>query len=317
MSDFSRYGRDVTSVFGLLGMNEVDLTAALGWVMAQSPAFLDSFLRLLDVHSDVHQVTVALEVADADGRTDIELVGPRLKVVIEAKQGWLVPGEHQLSKYVDRFNAEDQALLLSLSDSSDRWARDQLPASIRGVPVRHLPWDGIRSIVRQTMRNVRGRERVWLEELERYMGAATSRRPVDDQWVYCVVLSDAKLGGSSFKDYVTRQRVYFHPYGGRNGWPKRPPNLLCFRWGGVIRQVNRVASVEVVACLQDRFSSVGLDEADGPHIVYSLGPDIPIPHISTQRTYATGRVWCLLDQLLTQPTLADAVRSSDALTRTS
>lgn len=67
---------------------------------------------------------------------------------------------------------------------------------------------------------------MWLDELESYMGMATSRRPADDQWVFCVVVSDAFFGGVSFRDYVTRQRRYFHPYGGRNGWPKRPPNLL-------------------------------------------------------------------------------------------
>jgi hypothetical protein len=35
-SALSRYGRDVTSVFVLLGRDEVDLPAALGWTLARS-----------------------------------------------------------------------------------------------------------------------------------------------------------------------------------------------------------------------------------------------------------------------------------------
>lgn len=48
-----------------------------------------------------------------------------------------------------------------------------------------------------------------------------------------------------------------------------------------------------------------------PHIVYRLGPDIPIPPaIRTTGTYANGRVWVLLDQLLTHPTLKEAIDAS-------
>lgn len=57
------------------------------------------------------------------------------------------------------------------------------------------------------------------------------------------------------------------------------------------------------------------DEASEPHIVYQLGPDIPIPEISTNGTYANARVWCLLDQLLTQETLKAAKDTSDQITR--
>jgi hypothetical protein len=38
-----------------------------------------------------------------------------------------------------------------------------------------------------------------------------------------------------------------------------------------------------------------------PQIIYHLGPDIPIPPIHTAGTFANGRVWVLLGQLLTPP----------------
>jgi hypothetical protein len=153
---------------------------------------------------------------------------------------------------------------------------------------------------------------MWLEELEAYMGRATSTVRNDDQWVFCVVVSDAVFGGIAFQHYVLNERVYFHPFGGNNTWPKIAPNFLCFRWGGLVRQVNRVKRFEVVPQLSDRWPAV-TPEDDGPHIIYDLGPNIPIPTITTKGTYATGRVWCLLDQLLVQPTLADAVRASKEL----
>jgi hypothetical protein len=309
----SRYRADAATVFDLLGRNEVDLTAALGWTLAHSPAMLKAMSQHLDLNVQADAVVVALEVADADGRTDIELTAPGVKVVIEAKQGWLVPGEEQLNKYVTRFHGFDQGLLVSMSDSSEAWAQDQLPPNLAGVPVRHVSWDTVRAVVRTCAATVRGREKLWLEELEAYMGRATSRVPFDDQWVFCVVASETLFGGMSFRDYVQKERVYFHPFGGHNGWPKVAPNFLCFRWGGVVRQVNRVSSYEVVSDLGDRWPTVTPNESHGPHIVYDLGPDIPIPLISTKGTYANGRVRCLLDQLLVQPTLAEAVKRSKEL----
>lgn len=309
----SKYGSETATVFDLLGRGEVDLTAALGWTLAQSPALLGSLTQHLDLDVPADEVAVALEVVDAEGRTDVELTASTTKVVIEAKQGWLVPGEEQLTKYRGRFDGFEHGLLVSMSDSSERWARGQLPEAVGSIPVRHVAWDTVRAAVRASRAETRGRERLWLEELEHYMGKATSTVPYDDQWVFCVVVSDTPFGGITFRDYVLKERVYFHPFGGNNTWPKVAPNFLCFRWDGQVRQVNRVLRSEVVPQLADRWPSVTSEESDGPHMVYDLGPDIPIPTISTKGTYATARVWCLLDQLLVQPTLADAGRASKEL----
>jgi hypothetical protein len=310
----SKYGAETPTVFDLLGRNEVDLTAALGWTLAQSPTLLDALSRHLGLDIVADEAAVALEEADADGRTDIELTTSSTKVVIEAKQGWLVPDEEQLTKYRSRFDGFQQGLLVSMSDSSERWASDQLPAAVDGIPVRHVAWDTVRSAIQTSRKETRGRERLWLEEAEEYMGTATSKLPFGDQWVFCVVVSNTLFGAITFRDYVLHERVYFHPFGGNNTWPKIPPNFLCFRWGGRVRQVNRVKRFEVVPQLSDRWPAITREEdSSGPHIIYDLGPDIPIPEISTRGTYANGRVRCLLDQLLVQPTLADAVRASKEL----
>lgn len=140
----SKYGSPAETVFDLLGQKEVDLTAALGWVLSQSPSFLGSLLRSLGVDVPAAQVSVALEVVDAEGRTDIELTTWTVKIVIEAKKGWLVPEEEQLTRYRSRSDGFEHALLVSLSDSSEEWARTVLPETVDGIPVRHIAWDLVR-----------------------------------------------------------------------------------------------------------------------------------------------------------------------------
>ena len=85
--------------------------------------------------------------------------------------------------------------------------------------------------------------------------------------------------------------------------------------GGNVQQVNRVKEYEIVAHLNDRFPDIPRADGDedDPHIVYDLGPNIPIPTIPTKGIYATARVWALLDQMLTAPTLKEAVDRSKAI----
>lgn len=317
MTVLDRHGGDIPSVFNLLGRTEVDLTAALGWTLTRSPGLLRELLTVLGSTDEPREVQVSLEVADDLGRTDIELVGTSTKAVLEAKRGWLVPGEAQLTQYAGRFTGFSHPLLVSLSDSSEKWASTQLPPDIGGVPVVHVSWDFIRDRARHVKRSVQGAEHLWLTELERYMGATTSTRDSADQKVFCVVISQATFGDLTFRQYVEQERVYFHPYGGRNGWPKRPPNFLCFRWEGRVRQVNRVESFEVVEHVSQRWPAISVDQAgSGASIIYNLGPNIPIPQgITTKGVYSSARVWCFLDQLLTHPNLADAIRATGRLTR--
>lgn len=118
-------------------------------------------------------------IADLEGRTDIELTTSTWKVVIEAKQGWIVPEDLQLAKYVGRFDGFD-GHLITMSDSSIARAMTVLETDIAGIPVKHYPWDTIRQLIRTAHKKARPRERLWLDELEIYMGTATSYRPYED-----------------------------------------------------------------------------------------------------------------------------------------
>lgn len=320
MVSVSRYGREMSSVFDLLGTHEPALTAALGWTMGRSTELLNGVLDRLGLGGSTNGdgVAVHLETADDAGRTDIELVTPTAHVIIEAKQGWIVPGEVQLAAYAPRLGAARAAgldtRLVTLSDSTPAWAREVLPPHVAGVGVTHWSWDDVRDLIQTARTHVRGAERLWLDQLEVYMGAATSRRPVTDALAYCVVITKDMFGDATFRDYVENQRVYFHPVA-RGGWPNIPPNFLAFRWDNAVRQVNRVVDYEIVAHLSERFPAVVDDHTVGSrppgdaHIVYRLGPDIPLPGGAIRSgavNLRAQRFWVLLDQLLTQPTVIDA-----------
>ena len=79
---------------------------------------------------------------------------------------------------------------------------------------------------------------------------------------------------------------------------------------------------EIVAHLSERFPAVKGDHSAGSrppgdaHVVYRLGPDIPLPGggiPSGKQNLRAQRFWVLLDQLLTQPTVIDAREATKAL----
>lgn len=307
-----RYRGEVATVFDLLGSNENDLTAALGWTLHRCEKFRAAFWRHVGVASDPALLEVDLEVADEAGRTDLELRTEDTTVIVEAKKGWLLPEEAQLEMYAPRLSEVPTALLVTLSDSSSEWARKVLPAHVLSVPVRHLPWDDVREIIRTSYKQAGTIEKVWLRELSSYLAGGTSVRSVEDQWVYNVVLSRDLVWECSkltYIDLTTTRNIYAHPWGGRNGWPKRPPTFMGFRWDGRVQQVCRVLSHRVITNLAEVLPEL-TGMADETLIAYTLGPKLPIADIKSGKTYATGRVWALLDQMLVEPTLADAVTSS-------
>lgn len=233
----------------------------------------------------------------------------------------------QLDAYAPRFSAGAAADLacrfVTLSDSTAAWAHHALPKDVAGVPVIHWSWDEVRELISEARGSARGHERNWLDQMEAYMGAATSRRPITDSLAYCIVITDDLFGDATFRDYVVNQRVYFHPLTG-GGWPTVPPNFLAFRWKGAVRQVNRVLEHEIVTRLSDRYPTVADDDSvtsrppEEPHVLYHLGPDIPLPNGAIPSgppglNLRAQRFWVLLDQLLTAPTLVEARDATKAL----
>ena len=315
-STLTRHGREVLSVFDLLGRDENDLTAALGFTLARSPELLHRFAARLLPAGQVDRAAVRMETRDDAGRTDLELDTGSQLVVVEAKRGWLLPGETQLSAYAPRVADRGAGLLVTLSNASTAWAALTVPATIGGVPVRHLPWSEVQDDLRAARRRARGEQRFWLDELHAYLRRAIKVRDPADSWTYCVVINDQHPSGGgsrSFRDFVD-DGIYFHPFG-TSGWPRTPPNFLALRWKGKVQRVHRVTGSEVITELQEKWPDIPRTPTSArPHVVYQLGPPLPGPPIPNGRQYRANRLWVLLDQLLTSSTLAEAYDHSVALT---
>jgi hypothetical protein len=303
------HDREISSVFDLLGRDENDLTAAFGFTLARSAGLLRRIVQRVAPGTGGDEAALRLEVRDDTGRTDLEISTGDCLVVVEAKRGWLVPGETQLAKYAPRITAHGGGVLVSLSAATQEWARQTLPATIQGIPVVHLPWDHVRLDLTAARDIARGQERAWLEEFTDYLRKAIRMRDPADSWTYCVVISNDRPGGGprTFREFVTIEGCYFHPYGWGKGWPRTPPNFLAFRWDGQVQQVRRVTRAEVIPDLQSRWPDIPkTGDTVRPHALYHLGPTLPGTPIPSGTTYRAARIWVILDHLLTSATLKDA-----------
>lgn len=314
----ARHGREVSSVFDLLGRKENDLTAALAFTLGRSPALLGLILRRLLPGPEDEEVVLRLEEPDALGRTDLEISTVSRLVIIEAKRGWLLPGETQLGKYAPRVAAHGAGALVSLSAASAQWARTSLPAAVQGVPVSHLSWDQVRADLDVALAGARGQERTWLHEFSEYLRKAVRMRDPADSWTYCVAVGNGRPGdgGSrTFRDFVTTEGCYFHPYGWGSGWPRTPPNFLAFRWNGHVQQAHRVTRAEVIPGLQDRWPDIPkTGDTTLPFALYQLGPQLLSGPVPNGARYRASRMWVILDLLLASPTLKDALHQTATIT---
>lgn len=322
----THHGKSMTSVFSLLGSNENDLTAALGWTLRSSPKLVAALTASLNPAPQAATTAIDLEVSDEHGRTDLELHGADHVVVIEAKRGWLLPTDTQLAAYASRCRTMPVAHLVTLSDCSPDWARLRLPATVDGVKVTHLPWSVVREHLAAARRSTAGHERLWLDQLEIYLKEALRVVEVNNAEAYCVVINNERPGGGGPHTYreIVEQGFYYYPYGWGHGWPPVPPNFLAFRWDNHVQRVHRVLGYEVIASLQERWPDIpaptgGPDErarvdgTDRPHVLCRLGPALRMGRLPTGVNYRAARLWVLLDQLLTAPTLQAALRGSQQL----
>lgn len=312
----TRHGREVTSAFDLLGRDENDLTAAFGYTLARSARLFATIIAHLLPEGAASRAQVRMEVRGEGGRTDLEIDTGTHLLVIEAKRGWGLPSNEQLSKYAGRIKARGAGLLVTLSDASANWAAASLPTQVDGVAVMHLPWSVVRQALEIALVDAGGRERMWLEEFHEYFRKAVTVLDPADSWTYCVAVSSDSIAGAqqTYRGLVEKGSTYFHPYGWGSGWPKIPPNFFAFRWDGKVQQVRRVTSTQVVPTLQTLWPEIPVTEyTAAAHIVYKFGPPLPGLPVPNGKQYRASRLWVMLDQLLTSASLDEAYMRSRQL----
>jgi hypothetical protein len=302
------HGREIFSVFELLGSKENDITYSLGWALARSNEFRQVFLGKFFPQMKAAQVAHILlqEATGKMGITDVELIGDELHVIIEAKKGWELPTSGQLRRYAPRFqkSGRSHAMFVTMSESSKEYASIHLPQDIRGVPVHHLDW---KEIVRMTLiKNGTHAEKRLLAQFRTYLERIMKMQDQESNLVYVVSLGGDTPSYStlSWRDIVNQRRRYFHPVGGK--WPKKPPNYLGFRYDGCLQSIHHVDEWEIVTNMHNDIPEISAETWE-PHFLYALGqPIIPTREVKTGNIYPSGRVWAMLDLLLTCGSVSEA-----------
>ena len=321
MTDLFLHGREVKTVFDLLGDKENDITFSIGWAFAQCDSFLRLFLKGLFADDDVGETqAVQLQQSGGSGFTDIEIITDHAHVIVEAKRGWDLPEsiEQQITKYAQRFTASSRhGLLVVMSEGADYYAMPRLPVRIGTTPVQYLSWKNVASIALESQRTSNHVGKRLLQELVQYLDGIMTLQNQTSNQVYVVALAGGKPDWSalSWQDIATQRHRYFHPVGG-NGWPKTPPNYLGFRYSGRLQSIHHVDSYIVVPdreAMASAFPEMPSDTWEAQdlfskaHFLYTLGPAILTSHeVRTGSIYPSGRVWAALDLLLTSQTISEA-----------
>ncbi len=315
MATLESYGHEVHSIFQLLGDKENDITLSLSWALAKCPVFLTTIVSQISGYSpNADEVTIMNQKYDADtGITDIEITDQNnFHIIIEAKRGWTLPGIDQLTKYSLRDNfVKSRAAhkhIVSLSECTQVYALLYLPSVINAIPVSHVSWKDIFDAATSSQKQSNHQQKHLLDEFSEYLRRLMTMQKVDSNMVYVVSLGSAKPDGCSYTwiELVQMRNKYFCPIG-KNGWPKEPPTYIAFRYTGKLQSIHHIEGYTVARNVHPDFPEMPNQDFDTDHFIYQLGPAIiPNKDVKTGNIYPSGRVWAMLDTLLTCDTISDA-----------
>ncbi|OFX17639.1 MAG: hypothetical protein A2Z18_03250 [Armatimonadetes bacterium RBG_16_58_9] len=314
MTNLLLYNRKLETVFDLLGRKENDVTFSLGWVLSHSRTFLGQLMANLFPHCDCGQPDeIRLQDPGKDGGyTDVEVYTANARIIVEAKRGWSLPGEAQLklcaARLVPPVEGQRTALVV-MSECLSEYANSKLKDYVLPVPVLHRSWKEVADLAQKCVGLGCQSEKRLLREFHTYLKGLLSMQDHTSNLVYVVSVHRGPVQwlAESPVDFLESTGMYFHPLG-TGGWPKEPPNYFGFRYDGRLQRIHHVEKCEVGVNLCKRFPDQ-YRGGDHAHVLYTLGPNIPIPTDRTIRTgniYPSGRVWAALDLLLTCQTISEA-----------
>lgn len=307
--------KEIHSVFELLGKNENDISFSVAWALSKCPFFLTGFLTAaLGFSPKSGSIEIRLQRHEKDhGYTDIEIeCENEFYIIVEAKRGWVVPGEQQLRRYASRASfekskAKTKRLIVLSECSRDYGARRLCLDSVCGVSVEFISWRDIARIALVARKRGAHAHKRLLDELLIYLKGLMTMQKIDSNLVYVVAVSADKPKNwqISWIDVIEKKRRYFHPMGIK-GWPKEPPNYIGFRYRGHLQSIHHIEGFEIVDDLHQKIREIP-SHRHPALFLYRLGPGIrPTRRLSSKGIWPNGRVWCMLDTLLTSDTIAEA-----------
>ncbi len=316
MANLYLHGKQIESVFELLGNNENDITYSIGWVLANSRAFLNVLLGKLAPKATTSEEDVIQlqEYKRGSGITDIEIRGMEYHVIIEAKRGWSLPSEAQLHRYAKRLKSDKDKhnSIVVMSECTHDYAELNLPTTVLNISIKFISWKDIDSLI-DSVEGASHFETSLLKQLRFYLRRMVNMQNQLSNMVYVVSLGSGMPDKSviSWIDIVEKKHRYFHPIA--KGWPSNPPNYMGFRYGGKLQRIHHVDSWRRIDDLHLVMKELAANHWQGAFYYYSLGPAIiPSKVIKNGDVYPSGRVWAMLDLLLTCPTVSDALVKTKA-----
>lgn len=310
-SDLWIHNTKVKSIFQILGNDENDLSFSLGYALSFSPHLLKSiFHKIYGQSVRFRSAVIKLQESGSDkGFTDFEIsIDNQYFIIIEAKKGWNLPSNEQLKRYINRFGGHKHRTrrLIVLSECSEKYAKENLPQSLYGIPIDTLSWQDIIHSINDVYHHSVNREKFILSELKEYLAGVITMENAESNWVYVVSLANGKPSWSeiSWRDISGKKQRYFYPQG--KGWPKVPPNYIGFRFDGRLQSIHHVERYEVVSDMHDFMPEIKKGKIKNHYLLY-LGPGFePRKEIPNGNIWSNGRLWCMLDTLFTATTLKEA-----------
>lgn len=312
------HDRPIATVFDLLGHDENDMTASLGWALAHNSALLGLFVERV-APGVILSEPPAIELQKHDradgGFTDIELLAPELHVIVEAKVGWEPPSEAQLHRYEGRFaktTAPAKRLAVLTQNGAERVVRHRLgtwtPAPTIKLAV--VGWSDLVSMATSAGREGSRAERNLALELATYLRGVADMRDTNTNQVHVVALSrrvwDGWPADLSPVDEVEKYRVYHYPTVGN--YRKIVPNYMGFRYDGVLKSIHHVDSYEIIDSPFGHMPGAPDLPWDAPANLLHLGPPIRPDHrVPTGKgTWPSAPMVVDIDLLLTSATITEA-----------
>ena len=317
--------RPIATVFDLLGRDENDMTASLGWGLAHNAALLRRFLERIapDVVLAEPPAVELQKHGRADGGfTDIELMARELHVIVEAKRGWDPPSEAQLRRYEDRFaetSAPAQRFVVLTQNGAERVVRHRLGTWVPAPPITLavLGWSDLVSMASSAGHEGPSAERHLAGELATYLRGVADMRDTNTNEVHVVVLTRKVWDGwptdLSQVDEVEKHRLYHYPTVGN--YRRIVPNYIGFRYDGHLQSIHHVDNYDIVHSPSPQVPGAPAIEWDEPVFLLRLGPPMRPDHtVRTGTLYGPGHQLADLDLLLTSSTVREAVDLSKART---
>lgn len=318
MPELVLHDRPVATVFDLLGRDENDMTASLGWGLAHNAALLDRFIDHVApgvLMSEPPAIELQKHGQADGGFTDIELTSPELHVIIEAKRGWDLPSEAQLRRYEDRFaqtSAEAKRFVVLTQNGAEKVVRHRLGAwaPAPSISLAVVGWSDLVAMAGSAGREGPLVERRLAVELSAYLRGVADMRDTNTNEVHVVALTrkvwDGWPADLSPVDEVEKYRVYHYPTVGN--YRKIVPNYMGFRYDGVLQSIHHVDSYEIIDSPFGRVPGAPDLAWDAPANLLHLGPPIRPDHrVPTGKgIWPSAPMVVDIDLLLTSATITEA-----------